>query len=280
MENLIYKIFIFESNKGNLIRTEDYDNLIEIQKEIIEYNKNNLNNRLNIYFGTDFPPKGVKYNLEIKQFINKTLSEQYEDGEIQIPPDFKIVDNVLVRLTKKELYDKGLLKLEYDEKIDELDNVVKLSKKEMYDFGKITKYQVYEYFIQELNTKIEDKLKKYYNYPMQEMGTWELKKNQSTEWLNLSVENKLKIINNSSIIKFDLIVSESGITSSDNETIRLEKIDLLSNKVVTKFKELETIYGNMFALRSNTKKELEGILLLQNINSYEEMYKLIKSLDI
>lgn len=280
MENLIYKIFIFESNTGKLVRTEDYGNLIETQKEVIEYNKNNLNNRLNIYFGTEFPPKGVKYNLEIKQFISKTLSEQYTDGEIQIPSDFKIVDNVLVRLTKKELLEKGLLKLEYDEKVDELDNIVKLTKKEMYDLGKITKYQVYDYFIQELNLKIEDKLKKFYNYPMQEMGTWELKKNQSIEWLSLSVEDKLKVISNSSIIKFDLIVSESGITSSDNETIRLEKIDSLSNKVVIKFKELETIYGNMFALRSNTKKELEDILLLQNINTYDEMDKLIRSLDI
>jgi len=277
MENLIYKIFIFESNTGKLIRTEDYGNLIDIQKEIIEYNKENLNNRLNIYFGTQFPPKGVKYNLEIKQFVEKTLSEKVTDGEITIPNDFKVIDDVLIRLTKKELHEKGLLKLEFDEKIDELDNIIKLNKKEMYDLGKITKYQVYDYFIQELNKIIEDKLKKYYNYPMQEMGTWQIKKNQSSEWLNLSIEDKLNVFNNN-ITKFDLIISESGITSSDDENVRLDKIDSLSNKVVIKFKELETVYGNMFALRSNTKKQLEDILLLENINTYDEMNKIISDI--
>jgi hypothetical protein len=147
----------------------------------------------------------------------------------------------------------------------------------MYDLGKITKYQVYDYFIQELNKIIEDKLKKYYNYPMQEMGTWQIKKNQSSEWLNLSIEDKLNVFNNN-ITKFDLIISESGITSSDDENVRLDKIDSLSNKVVIKFKELETVYGNMFALRSNTKKQLEDILLLENINTYDEMNKIISDI--
>lgn len=266
-----YKIFIFESNTGNLLRTEDYNNLINIQKEIIDYNKENLDNRLNIYFGTDFPPKGVKYNLEIKQFVPKTLSEQYDDGEIHIPSDMKIVNDVLVRLTKKELYDKGLLTLEYDEKIDDLDNIVKLTKKEMYDLDKITKYQVYDYFVQELNLKVENKLKNFYNYPMQEMGTWQYKKNQSIQWINLSLEEKTKIINDKTVLLYDLLISEANIESLSNNNEKINKIDNLANKIITKYSELEKIYGEMFSIRSNTKEELKKILEKNNINHYEEM---------
>lgn len=268
-----YKIFIFESNTGKLLRTEDYSDLLNIQKEIIDYNKNNLNNRLNIYFGTDFPPKGVKYNLEIKQFVAKTLSEQYEDGEIQIPSDMKIVNDVLIRLTKKELYDKGLLSLEYDEKIDDFDNIVKLSKKEMYDLGKITKFQVYDYFIQELNTKVENKLKNFYNYPMQEMGTWQYKKNQSFQWINLSLEEKKIIVVNQSIILYDLLISETNIQLLNDIDEKINKIDTLANKIISKYSELEKIYGEMFNIRSSIKEELKKILDKNDINYYEEMEK-------
>jgi hypothetical protein len=267
----IYKIFVFDSNTGNLIKTEDYGNLIETQKEVIEYNKNNLTNRWNLHFGTEFPPKGVKFDLEIKQFINKTLAEQYADGEIQIPSDFKIVNNALVRLTKKELVEKDLLKLEYDEKIDELDSIVKLTKKEMYDLGKITKFQVYEYFIQELNIKIENKLKNFYNYPMQEMGTWALKKDQSVKWTSLNLEEKQTIMNDTSIVLYNLLISEANIQSLNSIDEKINKVDILSNKIIVKYSELEKIYGEMFNLRSSVKEELRIILEKNNINTYEEM---------
>lgn len=266
-----YKIFIFESNTGNLLRTEDYSDLLTVQQEIIQYNKNNLDNRLNIYFGTDFPPKGVKYNLEIKQFVEKTLSEQYDDGEIDIPSDMKIVNDVLVRLTKKELYDKGLLTLEYDEKIDDLDNIVKLTKKEMYDLDKITKYQVYDYFVQELNLKVENKLKNFYNYPMQEMGTWQYKKNQSIQWINLTLEEKTKIINDKTVLLYDLLISEANIESLSDNNEKINKVDNLANKIITKYNELEKVYGKMFAIRSNTKEIFKKILEKDNINHYVEM---------
>lgn len=279
MENSIYKIFIFESNTGKLIRTEDYGNLIETQKEVIEYNKNNVTNRWNLHFGTEFPPKGVKFDLEIRQFINKTLSEQYEDGEIQIPSDFKIVSNTLVRLTKRELVEKGLLKLEYDEKIDELDSIVKLTKKEMYELGKITKYQVYEYFIQELNTKIENKLKNFYNYPMQEMGTWALKKDQSIKWTSLSVEEKQTVVNDTSIILYDLLISEANIQLLNSIDEKINKIDNLVNKIITKYSELEKVYGEMFNLRSSVKEQLKTILEKNDINTYEEMKNIFNSIE-
>lgn len=266
-----YKIFIFESNTGQLLRTEDYSDLLNVQKEIIDYNKNNLDNRLNIYFGTDFPPKGVKYNLEIKQFVTKTLSEQYEDGEIQIPSDMKIVNDVLVRLTKKELYDKGLLSLEYDEKIDDFDNIVKLSKKEMYELGKITKFQVYDYFIQELNIKVENKLKNFYNYPMQEMGTWQYKKNQSVNWINLTLEEKTKILNGGDILLYDLLISEASIEPLSDTNQKIKKVDFLANKVIEKYSELEKVYGEMFSIRSNTKEIFKQILEKNEINHYIEM---------
>jgi hypothetical protein len=140
----LYKIFIFESNTAKLLRTENYVEFPDIQKEVIDYNKNNQDNRWNLFIGTEFPPKGVKFDPDIKQFVEKSLSEKVTDGEIEMPLEFKLVNNSFVRLTKKELFEKGLLKIEFDEKIDEFDQIVKLTTEEMYEQGKITKYQVYE----------------------------------------------------------------------------------------------------------------------------------------
>jgi hypothetical protein len=273
----IYKIFVFDSNTGELLKTEDYSNFPDVQEEIIKHNTDNQDNRWNLYVGTEYPPKGVKFDITIKQFVEKTLSEKYADGEIQISDEFKIVNDSLVRLTKKELYEKGLIKLEYDEKIDEFDQIVKLTKKEMYELNKITKYQVFDYFIQELNLKIETKLKNYYNYPMQEIGTWSLKKEQSVKWLELTNQNKIDVINNSISIYY-LLFSESNILDTDNESDKILKIDILSNKIINKYKDLETVYGNMFLLRSQTKKQLEDILNTENSNVFQKMEEVFNNI--
>jgi hypothetical protein len=272
----VYKIFIFNSNTGELIKEEAYSNFTEVQQEIINHNNTDKNNRWNIYVGTQFPPSGVKFDTSIKQFVEKTLSEKVADGEFTIPLDFKIVDNVLVRLTKKELLEKGLISISHDEKIDEFDQIVKLTKKEMYDQGKITKYQVFEYFIQETNLKIEDRLKKFYNYPMHEMGTWTIKKEQSGNWISMSVEEKTKKINH--ILTFDLLFAEAGILEDDSISKKIEKIDSLANKILSKYKELEKIYGEMFLLRSETKKKLEDILNRNEIDTYIEMEKVFNNI--
>ena len=278
-QEIIYKIFVFDSNTAELLKTENYSSFPEVQQEIIDHNSANQDNRWNLYVGTEFPPKGVKFDPVIKQFVEKTLSEKVADGEIEVPSEYKIVNNVLVRLTKKELYDKGLIKIEYDEKIDEFDQIVKLSKKEMYQQNKITKYQVYEYFIQELTLKIENKLKKYYNYPMQEMGTWLLKKEQSVKWLQLSDEQKINDVN-SQIIIFDLLFAESDILLDDSDDQKIEKINLLANKITLKYKDLETVYGQMFLLRSKIKKQFEDLLNLENIDVYQEMENIFLNNDI
>jgi hypothetical protein len=275
----IYKIFVFESNTAKLLKTESYVDFPDVQKEILDYNKDNQNNRWNLFIGTEFPPKGVKFDDTIKQFIDKTLSEKVADGEIEIPPDFKIVNNVLVRLTKKELLEKGLLVISYDEKIDEFDQIVKLTKKEMYAEGKITKYQIYEYFIQELNLKIENKLKNYYNYPMQEMGTWSLKKEQAIKWISLDKDTKIDFLQNDSIISYNLIIAESKILDSDDIEQKIEKIDSLCNKIIIKYKDLEITYGNMFSLRSQIKKQLEEILNLNNVDVYQKMEEIFNNIE-
>lgn len=274
----LYKIFIFESNTAKLLRTENYVEFPDIQKEIIDYNKNNQDNRWNLFIGTEFPPKGVKFDPDIKQFVEKSLSEKVADGEIEMPLEFKLVNNAFVRLTKRELFEKGLLKIEFDEKIDEFDQIVKLTKAEMYEQGKITKYQVYEYFIQELNLKIENRLKDYYNYPMQEMGTWQLKKEQSNKWLSLTKTEQTDIIN-SFISGFDLIFAESNLLESDTEEQKILKISNLSKKIIDKYKDLETTYGNMFSLRSETKRKLEEILNLGEADLFQKMKGVLDNLE-
>ena len=277
----VYKIFIFESNTAKLLRTENYVDFPDVQKEILEYNRDHQDDRWNLFIGTEFPPKGVKFDDTIKQFVDKTLTEKVADGEITIPSDMKIVNEVLVRLTKKELYEKGLITLEHDEKIDDFDNIVKLTKKEMYNLGKITKYQVFEYFIQELNLAVENKLKGFYNYPMQEMGTWMTKKTQSINWLQLSDEEKNDIIiNNNKIYFYDMLISESDINNIDNVNDKIDKVNSLANKIIAKYSELETIYGKMFQLRSSKKEEFKVVLNTDGINHYEEMEKIYKSLDL
>ena len=274
----VYKIFIFESNTGELLKTEEYVNFPDVQKEILDYNKDNQDNRKNLFIGVEFPPKGVKFDFTIKQFVDKTLSEKVADGEVQMPSNFKIVNNVFVRLTKRELLEKGLISIEFDEKIDEFDNIVKLSKKELYDSNKITKYQVYEYFVQELNLKVEDSLKSFYNYPMHEMGTWQLKSKQSADWLNLATEQKNEYLNEVKILGFDLIISEANVSEKDSNEQKIEKIDLLANKVVIKYKDLEKKYGETFASKTAKKNQLKDTLDTNDVDVYNKMEKIISEM--
>ena len=277
----VYKIFIFESNTAKLLKTESYVDFPDVQKEILEYNKDHQDDRWNLFIGTEFPPKGVKFDDTIKQFVDKTLTEKVADGEIIIPPDMKIVNEVFVRLNKKELLEKGLIKIEYDEKIDEFDHIVKLTKKEMYEQGKTTKFQVYDFFIQELNLAIESKLKNFYNYPMQEMGTWLTKKTVSLKWSELTIEEKKDILTtNNNIYFYDLLIAESNIESVTDINEKINKIDFLADKIINKYSELERTYGKMFQLRSSVKEQFKKVLDTDGINHYDEMDKIYKSLEL
>ena len=106
---------------------------------------------------------------------------------------------------------------------------------------------------------------------MQEMGTWQYKKNQSVNWINLTLEEKTKIIIDQSIILYDLLISEANIQLLNDISEKINKVDILANKIITKYSELERIYGEMFNLRSSIKEEFKKILDKNDINYYEEM---------
>ena len=114
---------------------------------------------------------------------------------------------------------------------------------------------------------------------MQEMGTWLLKKEQSVKWLQLSDEQKINDVN-SQIIIFDLLFAESDILLDDSDDQKIEKINLLANKITLKYKDLETVYGQMFLLRSKIKKQFEDLLNLENIDVYQEMENIFLNNDI
>lgn len=264
MENQIYRIFVFDSNEGTLLKQEDYMKFSEVQKEIIDWNQANPNSRKNIYAGTEFPPKGLKFNKEIKQFVAKLLSEQVADGEVVVPIDSKLVGETIVKMTNKELLDKGLLKLEYNEKINELDVIVQMNVVEMFLEGKATRFQVFEHFFAQVTAKIDEALKKYYNYPVHEMNSWEMKKNQSISWLNLSTQEKTSLIAGEKVgaVLYQMLITEAisikdaNLSTSD----KITAVDSQAQKIVTKFKDLETVYAGFFAQRTIRKEKLKGIM--------------------
>ena len=260
----VYRIFIFDSNEGTFLSEEDYVKFPEIQKQVIDWNQNNQDKRKNIYLGTEFPPKSLKFNKEIKQFVAKTFSEQVADGEVVVPKDSKLVGETIVRLTNKELFEKGLITLEYNEKIDDFDNIVQMNVIEMFLQGKATRYQAFEHFFAEVTIKIDEALKKFYNYPIHEMHSWEMKKNQSVNWLQLPNQEKVNLISGEKIgiVLYQMLVTEA-ITAKDTNLPNIDKVNLVdtqAQKVVTKFKELETVYAGFFAQRSIRKEKLKNIM--------------------
>lgn len=264
MENQIYRIFVFDSNEGNLLYEEDYMKFSEIQKEIIDWNQSNQNNRKNIYVGTEFPPKGLKFNKEIKQFVSKLLSEQVADGEVLIPLGSKLVGETIVRLTNKEMFEQGLLTLEYNEKVDEFDHIVKMNIVEMFLEDKATKYQVFEHFFSILTLKIDKALKKFHNYPIHEINSWEMKKNQSVGWLQLTNEEKNDLISGKKIgaILYQMLITEAISTKDPDLSIddKIAFIDMQAQKITTRFKELEIAYANLFSQRDVRKERLKKII--------------------
>jgi len=168
--------------------------------------------------------------------------------------------------------------LEYNERINDMDDVVKMTEKELYDLGKITKYQVYELFNSKLNKKIEDKLSKFYKYPMQEMGTWNLKKEQSIRWLSISEEEKKQRISISNFVEFDILIAESIENHSASIEEKISKINNLATIILEKYSELEKIFGESFQLRNIKKEKLKEILNQDDIDHYSEMEKILEDI--
>jgi hypothetical protein len=275
MENQIFKLFIFDSNTGKLLKEEDYVKYPEIQKETIEWNQSNPNERKNLYLGTQFPPKGVKFNTEIKQFVAKLFSEQVADGEVEVPADQKLIGETLVRLSNKELFEKGLLKLEFDEKIDEFDKVVKMDIKDMYKANKASKYQLYQHMLAELGMKIDKIAKEAFNYPVQEMASWHLKKDQSSKWLAQSTSEKTDLLTGEKygLLAYDLLVTEAFVgkpnTLSNNEKIKA--VDDKAQTILDKSKTYETFHGELFGRRSIAKDKLKTLMESDAPNMVEAM---------
>ena len=79
MLNKKLKIFVYDIN-GNKISEHDYSEFIKILLDTIDHNIQFENDQYNIIHGFEFPPYGLKWNYDLKEWeqnnIHQTLINQ------------------------------------------------------------------------------------------------------------------------------------------------------------------------------------------------------------
>lgn len=254
-ELFTYRIFVYEANTGQLIEDQPYHEFPTIYQEMLEHNKNNPDDKWNVMAGIEFPPEFLKFDSEIKEFVQKSISEQVADGLINLSPEQKIHGEHIIPKTKKELVDEGLLTLEINQKVDEdLDQIVFKTEKEMYEEGIISNYDLYQKFLQYLAVKFDESMKPVINYGAIEIHGWNEKRKYAQDWLDLEEKTKDKAYANFSVIYF-----ETSIEESDTDQEVVDKITARASKILEKAQYYEEHYGKALAVREKIQANLKVI---------------------
>ena len=259
-ENVIQpaKVFVYDVNTGVELESRDYVDLLDVQQEVLQHNNNNPDNRKNIYPGTEFPPVGYKFNSELKEFVKKTLQEQVDDGEKTLSPIQKILNGEIVFKTLYEQYVEGLLVVEDDEEVTELDpyRIVKISLRGRYEKGLENAVTIYNEFISVLNLSFHKAMEPMINYDSFEINGWHEKKKISMEWLKVPAEDKL---NDENKVLFRLLMLESGIDDSMTDAEKIEKVDARANKILEKAEYYDVRYGSFLNIKNTKQNELKAL---------------------
>jgi hypothetical protein len=231
--NNILKVFVYNT-KGEKIKEEFYASFVETYDYVLEHNSEFPDDPYNIYPGTSFPPKGYKWSNDVGDWIEINNFEKWQRGELDLPNDCKIVNNLIVRKNLKDLYEEGLINLPADKKIDfELNLIVQKSEQEMIDEGLLNWDDVYNRLYHEFKIKLDNYLDIYFfKYPRNIILQFKEKNNMAKIWIAMSVEDRKreKAINFSN---FQLIISEF---TNKNIYLTIEQVedqlDDLCNKIV------------------------------------------------
>lgn len=65
--NNILKIYTYNEN-GEKIKENNYSEFVKVLFDVVNYNIENEENKLNIICATQYPPVGLRWNKEIKEW--------------------------------------------------------------------------------------------------------------------------------------------------------------------------------------------------------------------
>ena len=276
-ENNVLKIYVYDT-KGEKVKEEFYSLFVEVYDYVLEHNSEFPDDPYNIYPGTVFPPKGYKWNKEIGDWVELNLFEKWRKGELEIPNDCKIVNNIIVRKNLQELLEEEIIEIPNTKKIDvDLNLIVDKSEQELIDEGLLDWELIYDRLYNEFKIKLDNYLDMYYfKYPKNILSHFKEKTEIAKKWVSMSVNDK-KIERSFEFINFQLIISEF---KSKNIFLTLDQVedqlDELCQKIINKNTEIETKIGSIHNFFNKLYEEMKA---LKEKKNYLELLTYIHSVD-
>ena len=276
-ENNVLKIYVYDT-KGEKVKEEFYSLFVEVYDYVLEHNSEFPDDPYNIYPGTVFPPKGYKWNKEIGDWVELNLFEKWRKGELEIPNDCKIVNNIIVRKNLQELLEEEIIEIPNTKKIDvDLNLIVDKSEQELIDEGLLDWELIYDRLYNEFKIKLDNYLDMYYfKYPKNILSHFKEKTEIAKKWASMSVNDK-KIERSFEFINFQLIISEF---KSKNIFLTLDQVedqlDELCQKIINKNTEIETKIGSIHNFFNKLYEEMKA---LKEKKNYLELLTYIHSVD-
>ncbi|NIM10353.1 MAG: hypothetical protein GTO45_00050 [Candidatus Aminicenantes bacterium] len=273
------KVYVYEKNTGIVVeeRVMKEGCCADLPEKVSNHNKENPDNPwIQIVSDTGFPPKGFKHITGVG-LVEKDLSEKVKDGDISIPTGHKLVGNLFVPKTLKEKVSDGDITLSPEEKLsDDGDAIVKKSDEELFRDGIITEEAFKERFVEKLVKLCEERLDKFNkDYPVGEVGILQDKKYQALNWMELNTDEKKETTTTEyKMMRYTLLLSESGLTDLKDADAVVKVLDEKSNKILTKAKKFEAFYGKLSAIRI---KYTDKIRAMKNV-SYKKLNQTITNI--
>ena len=271
------KAYIYNT-RGELIKEDFYNNFLETYDFVLNHNTSNPNDPYNIYSGTEFPPKGFKWSNEKGDWIELSLYEKYIKGQIDIPVDCTVVNNIIVRKNLTQLYKEGLYNIQPTQKIDEEFNiVVDKSKQELIDEGLLDWEEVYKYYYNEFKIKVDNYLDLYYlKYPKSIIFQFNDKARVAKLWKSLKQEDK-EIYRIYNYADFSLLISEFKDTNRNYTLDEIEdELNKLSDKIITKNLEIENKLGSINYFFNSLHNEID---LIKSTKNFFTLFDFVASIE-
>ena len=261
------KVYVYDT-KGQLIKEDFYSNFLDVYDYVLNHNTNNINDPYNIYPGTEFPPKGYKWSNDKGDWVELSLYEKYKKGQLDIPDDCAIINNIIVRKSLSQLHKEGLYKIQSNQKIDEEYNIViDKTQQELIDEGLLDWEEVYKYYYNEFKRKMDANLDLYYfKYPKSIIFQFNDKARMAKLWRSFTPQDK-EVSRMYSYGDFSLLISEFKDINKDYTLDEIEaELDKLSDKIIAKNIEIENKLGSINNFFNSLYEEISSIKETKNFS--------------
>ncbi len=270
-------LFIYDSN-SMLKKKGKFEEMEELKKLVVEHNKQSPEDKWYLIMSASFPPVGLKWDNNLKEFVEKTLAEKIEDGDVSIPQGYKFDGADFIRKTLRELYDDNELNISPFEKISEDGTeIVNKSEKELIEEGIITIYSIAERKKADIQLKAGEIIGKFMKkYPPREGELFRFKRELANRWNALGDNEKLAALRDEAgKLRYKMFIVESGAELTELE-LAVEQITKLVNKILKKDEQFKGV------LNACTRVKDQALLDINKVvkkNDYDALVKFIEEIE-